>query len=744
MPRPKDCRSADKGGAMPARLLETASKGILCLAVFLLTLALPAFARADTWAIYWYLCGSNLETNANAASRDLLEVLEADLSKDVSVIIQTGGSKKWASDDFSGQHPQRWQVKDGDIEKLADLPKSSMGSGKTLAEFIRYCNEKHPADHRVLIIWDHGAGSAGDFANDELYGMEGMSLADLRKVLAEVCKSDPANPPFEIIGFDACLMATIDVAKILHGYARYMVASQNEEPGVGWSYEKMLNSLSRKTSMSGAEFGRIICDTYLEDCRKENEEDRATLSLTDLSKVPALSAAWNAFGIEAIEKCLADDNLPAILARQANNAENYVNSKNEGYSNMADMGSFVRRMQSHIDGSAGLVLQALDNAVLYKATGPNCKPTGLSFYYPYDGGKTFGEMKKNGAITSLLVLQGAMLGKMSDGEIEQHLTAIVKELDTDSPGTALAQGNLPRPQPGAETVHGEISHPESGEHGTGGFGSGGGSHPSGTGLFGHIGSIFGNRENGTSEQRQQAFDSALHAFLTALKPVSDFKIESLEDTAVSVNDNGDAVMKLTQEQMRFVSSVSCALAYYSEEDDIVLTLGSDGNVDGDWETGVFKDNYTNVWPSIEGHLVSLELTSTDEDMNLYVIPIKLNGERVNLSAKYDFKTEKYVVLEARRPTTDGRPDRFATRLRKGDRITTIFEASKLSDENDEFTERDVDTFVLTGEPELKDTDLGDGKFVYMFEMRDVKGESALSKPAYIEVKKGEIFLSEEE
>ncbi|MBO4312812.1 MAG: hypothetical protein J5838_00815, partial [Desulfovibrio sp.] len=218
---------------MAARFLGTVSKEILRLGIFLLILALPAFARADTWAVYWYLCGSNLETDANAASKDLLEVLEANLSKDVSVIIQTGGSKKWASDDFSGQHPQRWLVKDGDMEKLADLPKSSMGSGKTLAEFIRYCNEKHPADHRVLIIWDHGAGSAGDFINDELYAMKGMSLAEFRTVLAEVCKNDPANPPFEIIGFDACLMATIDVAKILHGYARYMVASQNQEPGVG-------------------------------------------------------------------------------------------------------------------------------------------------------------------------------------------------------------------------------------------------------------------------------------------------------------------------------------------------------------------------------------------------------------------------------------------------------------------------------------------------------------------------------
>lgn len=62
------------------------------MAVLPLFLALPA--SADTWLFYWYLVGSNLESEGGAASADLQELLNAKLSKDVKVYIQTGGAKE--------------------------------------------------------------------------------------------------------------------------------------------------------------------------------------------------------------------------------------------------------------------------------------------------------------------------------------------------------------------------------------------------------------------------------------------------------------------------------------------------------------------------------------------------------------------------------------------------------------------------------------------------------------------------
>jgi len=49
----------------------------------------------DTWAIYWYLCGSDLETDAALASKDLKEMMEVSLPSNVQVIIEAGGANEF-------------------------------------------------------------------------------------------------------------------------------------------------------------------------------------------------------------------------------------------------------------------------------------------------------------------------------------------------------------------------------------------------------------------------------------------------------------------------------------------------------------------------------------------------------------------------------------------------------------------------------------------------------------------------
>lgn len=51
------------------------------------------------WAVYWYLCGSNLESKRGAASADIEELLQVHLKDDVKVVVQTGGSMEWKRKD---------------------------------------------------------------------------------------------------------------------------------------------------------------------------------------------------------------------------------------------------------------------------------------------------------------------------------------------------------------------------------------------------------------------------------------------------------------------------------------------------------------------------------------------------------------------------------------------------------------------------------------------------------------------
>ena len=60
------------------------------------------------WAIYWYHCGSDLESKWGCASEDIKEMLSVDLSDKVQVVVQTGGAKTWHNTQVDADKLQRY------------------------------------------------------------------------------------------------------------------------------------------------------------------------------------------------------------------------------------------------------------------------------------------------------------------------------------------------------------------------------------------------------------------------------------------------------------------------------------------------------------------------------------------------------------------------------------------------------------------------------------------------------------
>ena len=81
-------------------------------------------------------------------------------------------------------------------------------------------------------------------------------------------------------------------------------------------------------------------------------------------------------------------------------------------------------------------------------------------------------------------------------------------------------------------------------------------------------------------------------------------------------------------------------------------------------------------------------------------------------------------------------DKALIRLKAGDKVTTILLAMQMDDEDGEFQEVEVDTFTLGKKVVFADTDMGDGQFMFMFEMTDVQNNAATSQIVTIEVKDG--------
>ena len=55
----------------------------------------------DVVTLMIYMCGSDLESKYGTASVDINEILSADISENVNILIQTGGCIDWTYEQIS-------------------------------------------------------------------------------------------------------------------------------------------------------------------------------------------------------------------------------------------------------------------------------------------------------------------------------------------------------------------------------------------------------------------------------------------------------------------------------------------------------------------------------------------------------------------------------------------------------------------------------------------------------------------
>ena len=70
-------------------------------------------------------------------------------------------------------------------------------------------------------------------------------------------------------------MATYEMAVHLPSYADYMVASEELEPSLGWSYDGWLGDLAANPEMKSADIAVSMVDRYMEACLSYNQIGRA-------------------------------------------------------------------------------------------------------------------------------------------------------------------------------------------------------------------------------------------------------------------------------------------------------------------------------------------------------------------------------------------------------------------------------------------------------------------------------------
>ncbi|MCR5598911.1 MAG: Clostripain family protein [Lachnospiraceae bacterium] len=340
----------------------------------------PKMGDEGVWTVFVYLCGTDLESYNGMGTGDFEEMMNSVPSDNVRFVVQTGGTAEWFIDGIDSEKIQRFVVTSGNMELVDETSEAGMGKPETLGDFIQWGTENYASEHMGLILWNHGGGSITGVCFDEKDNADSLSLAELDSALYDGFNA--SGRKFDFIGFDACLMGTVETANVLATYADYMYGSEETEPGSGWDYAEIGSYLAENPSADGAELGKVVCDSFLAACAAQNDDDLTTLSVIDLSKMDDFLVSFNTFAKEMYEAG-EDASGRAQLVRGIEAADNFGgNNKSEGYTNMVDMGGIIDAGDGYA-ASAQAARQALDSVVVYSVTGSTHEgASGLAMYYP--------------------------------------------------------------------------------------------------------------------------------------------------------------------------------------------------------------------------------------------------------------------------------------------------------------------------------------------------------------------------
>lgn len=169
--------------------------------------------------------------------------------------------------------------------EIAEKTPMDSGDAATLISACRWAIQDYPAEHYMLVLWNHGTGiidpygrrhfdtnlmfnynaETNNFELDRTVGFidliealddKGCCWDDttgnyltnqkLEQALNEIVNVHLGGQKLDIIAFDMCLMSMLEIANITKNYATIQVSSQEVEPGPGWKYDEALSIFSNR------------------------------------------------------------------------------------------------------------------------------------------------------------------------------------------------------------------------------------------------------------------------------------------------------------------------------------------------------------------------------------------------------------------------------------------------------------------------------------------------------------------
>ena len=673
----------------------------------------------DTVTLMIYMIGTDLESQNGMATSDLNEMLYSEIDNSrVNILIETGGCRRWRNSVISAGKLQRWKLTGRGLQLDDTMKSQAMTNEQALADFIQYAKKTAPADRYMLIFWDHGGGSVSGYGYDEVYPNDSMDVGEIASALKK------GGLKFDFIGFDACLMATLETAVAVEPYADYMIASEEAEPGTGWYYTNWLKLLDNNSSTNTLELGRQILDDFTMASARSNSRSQTTLSLIDLSELDnSVLRSLTSFGKGLTKQLKSKDFQSVATAR--NGSREFARSN---HLDQIDLVDFCNRLGT--DEGAALA-KAIRSAVKYNRVNNMTDAYGLSIYFPNSSLKsmnsmiqiyenigmddewsesirTYATLESSGQIAAS---SGAAYGSGSGSLLDILLGLSGGSYDSgygsgNSAGSGQSFGSSTGsgydPYGGYSNVYGssydsygsmtmeDMLNLLTGSSSWGGYGNGntsswgGGSSSSSGGLTDSLLSLLLGGYTSTDGMNYGGTN-----YSSILGGSSDYVSTDLLSLAaqllcgramvgsetLALTDK-DGVQVLQMDEDRWDQVVSAELEVFIDDGNGYLDLGLDNVFEFDDDGDMIVD-WDGTWLTLEGQPVAVYPIS-DEDADedgLWItrkyIPALLEGERVNLIVEFNEETGEDKVLGAQSVLDTGVVGKGYIEMEAGDEIKLL-------------------------------------------------------------------------
>jgi hypothetical protein len=221
------------------------------LIVFVLAISLTGNATAAPppkakWTVMVYISGdNNLE---DYVVKDIeTELAPTGSSADVQVVALADRGPGYDTSYGDWQQTLLFHVTPGmtaaEENAVADWGEKNFGHKQTLIDFVTWTKTNYPADHYALYFWGHGWNWHPGYVMLDDTSADTLDYEEMKAAI-------PSLGFIDVVGYDGCNMASMEILHLWHGHATAVTSSQEWVGNEGLQYDQILAQLAANPTMT--------------------------------------------------------------------------------------------------------------------------------------------------------------------------------------------------------------------------------------------------------------------------------------------------------------------------------------------------------------------------------------------------------------------------------------------------------------------------------------------------------------